>query len=473
MLDEKNMMIIIGASTETTVNIFVGYANCTNVSDKLIAQCLNINDEVINIQELKPYKNYTTVFHILNLKPMITYSFQIMINMKGETISKTINISTTPKSLNKITIGLCSCHYPNPLQVSDKIFKAIINVLDSYKLPCTPVIFQVGDQVYADQLNRLVPISRVDQHSEFIKLYENKYTGKHFSNFSSKFSSLMTLDDHEIEDNWSSDRVIDKRDLFLSAMTNYKLYQASHSSLLNKDNLNINESPLFYSANIGIFPFFILDTRTERHNNIKKLISDTQLECLLKWLGECDPNLPKFIVSSVIFAPFTSNAGSSIDKDGIYDGCDNWNGYLTKNVLLKFIIDNNIQKVVFLSGDIHNSLAGTIFLERQTKVIKIYQIISSPLFWPFPFANGSIDNYILDTKDLIKSKISCMREHKKNIKIKVKDSNSHKWKYRYEFYADTHTQHNNFAILDIDANRVHVKWFGNTGNIIKTHDIVF
>ena len=301
-------------------------------------------------------------------------------------------------------------------------------------------------------------------------MYEDKYTGKHFSNFASKYSSIMTLDDHEIEDNWSLDRIQDKRDLFLTAIRNYKIYQSSHSPLYNGEN-----SRLFYNINIGIYPFFILDSRTERRNSYGELVSEFQFNSLCKWLKDIPQDVPKFIVSSVIFAPFNINVldDKAFRKTGI-SSCDNWNGYSTKNKLLKYIVDNDIQKVIFLSGDIHNSLAAEISLERKGKIIKMYQIISSPLYWPFPFANGNIDDYILDTKDLVLFKNSCLPfGSSKNINIKIKDSNNKTWQYNYVCDKSTHSQLNNFAVLEIEKDIVRVKWFNGKEEEIAKYDIIF
>lgn len=470
----SNFMIVIGYLSSNSVNIFVGYKT-SKIEDTLLTSCYNINNDVEIIQQIKPYNNYTTVFHCDNLLPQTTYTFSLKLYCEnlGTISTKTICITTQSIESNKIIVGLCSCHYPNPLQVSDKIFKAFDHVLEKYQTKSTPVIFQVGDQVYADQLNRLVPIKRVDQHTEFIKLYEDKYTGKHFSNFTSKYSSVMTLDDHEIEDNWSLDRIQDRRDLFLTAIRNYKIYQISHSPLYCGK--NIENSRLFYNINIGGFPFFILDSRTERNNQASNLISEYQFNSLCTWLKSLPNDVPKFIVSSVIFAPFNVNVldDKLFKKTGI-SFCDNWNGYSTKNKLLQYIADNDIQKIIFLSGDIHNSLAVSINLERKNKVIKMYQIISSPLYWPFPFANGNIGDYILNTKDLVYYKDSCSLFNKSNsIKLKIKDSKNKTWQYTYVCDSSTHSQLNNFAILEIMKEKVEVKWYNNNEEEIAKFDIIF
>lgn len=446
-MSKKKATILLGHITHTSINIWVSYFN--DISYELF--CENINNNEIQFKILKKHNNYTTVFNINNLNNNTKYTFNI--GIKKESVLNTTNIITIktlplPSYSKKCCIGLASCQYPFPYK-SDKIFRAFTNVLDEKNLNITPIIFHVGDQVYADQLNRKIPLRRADTHEEFKALYENKFKGEYFSKFCSKYPSLMTLDDHEIEDNWSMDRLNEKRDLFVCSMNAYKIYQMSHGP-----NLKEISAPLYYTTNIGIYNFFILDTRTDRYNANSDLLGNpankqSQFSKLCEWLLKQDPNVPKFIISSVIFAP--------ISQVKIKNN-DNWNGYKTRDELLKFIIDNNIQKIVFLSGDIHNSLAVTISLKYKNKEIKLYQIISSPLYWPFPFADGDIANYILNAKDL---------------KMKIKDSNKKKWQYSYECHLSSYTQLNNFAIIDFNSNQLDVNWYGVDERVLAYHTIIF
>lgn len=466
-----DIQILIGHLTDTTVNLWIKYSNGGSIFCKYGGN--------IFYQNLKQYNNNTTVFHIKELEPDTKYTFEI----GQDSNIKIVVVKTLPANTysKKCYIGLASCQYPSPHK-SDKIFKAFINVLDNKQMEITPVVFHVGDQVYADQLNRKIPFRRADTNAEFTKLYEDKFNGKYFSEFCSKYSSLMTLDDHEIEDNWCMDRLkgnsilsSNPRDLFTVAMRSYKIYQASHSPNYVGCNQKLDNSRFWYTANIGVYNFFVLDTRTERYNENGNLLGDpniktSQFNMLCEWLKAQDINTPKFIVSSVIFAPInTSDLKDKVfQKTGISEKSDNWNGYSTRNQLLKFIADNNINKVVFLSGDIHNSLAISMKLTYKEKEIKLYQIISSPLFWPFPFADGDLSNYVLNSDDLVIKKKSLFSNSKK-IDIVI----DNKWKYSYECHLDSYTQLNNFAILEFNSDMLHVNWYGIDESILASHTIIF
>ena len=446
---------IIGNVTSNSVNIWIGDSE----HKKRYAYC-KFNDS-ISVQGLKVYNNNSTVFNFTKLLPDIEYEFIFAIDKKNvifkDLKKTTIYVKTLKEEYTSCTIALASCHYPMPNKKSDKIFKIMKERLDLEDM--APIIFFVGDQIYADQLNKLIPIRRADTVSEFRNLYETKYQGEYFSKLCKEYSSLMTLDDHEIEDNWSMDNTDQRsKELFAMAIDSYKIYQHSLSSN--------NIDRLWYTYNIGKFNFFILDTRTERYNSQGNMLGDinnknSQINNLFKWLKELPKDVPKFIVSSVIFAPISIS---------LLEGkkCDNWNGYKTRDDVLKFIADNDIQKLVFLSGDVHHSLAVTMNLTCGNKEIKFYQIVSSPLFWPFPFANDSLNMYVENSNDVIKVRKFLFFKKKERLNINIRDSLNNKWKYNYISHPETYSQDNNFAIIKIDCSKMITSWYTN-----KTKDELY
>ena len=489
---------LIGHVTDSYVNIWQS-SELTNNSNKLYGFAL-VNNKLFKIQ-LKAYDYFIGVLHVDDLKANVIYDIKIgsielskeeLNNTSDEELKNKINMSQEIETLkvktmpdvsfsDKTTIVLISCHYPEPLGKSDKMFKLMMDILDNKETNNTPLICHVGDQIYADQLNRHIPLRRADTADEFKTLYENKYNGKYFSQFIKKYPSIMTLDDHEIEDNWSMDRIsknnligINPRDLFSMAINAYKLYQASHSPLYE----NLENSRLWYTFNIGIYPFFVLDTRTERfakdgHLLGKPNMPNRQIDRLCSWLKNLSREVPKFIISSVIFVPVTHDDATSPKSS------DNWSGFpTTREHLLKFIVDNDIQKVIFLSGDVHNSLGVTITLEPTSKTInpiKMYQIISSPVYWPFPFADGDLSNYILDSSSISKISrlgiFSIFMKKESSATFKFNDSTGKAWKMNYVSHLDSYTQQNNFAVIDFDKNELDVKWYGYAGenNLLASH----
>jgi alkaline phosphatase D len=72
----------------------------------------------------------------------------------------------------------------------------------------------------------------------------------------------------------------------------------------------------------------------------------------------------------------------------------------TRQAILEHIVTNGIQNVVFLTGDIHCAniarleFTGTLGAET----LHAYDITSSALYWPFPFADGDPNNYVHDSR---------------------------------------------------------------------------
>jgi alkaline phosphatase D len=75
----------------------------------------------------------------------------------------------------------------------------------------------------------------------------------------------MILDDHEIEDNWTQDRISDagKHKLFNWAIGAYQSYQWSHGP-------RTWGRLLYYTFECAGYPVFVVDTRTQRASRMTK-----------------------------------------------------------------------------------------------------------------------------------------------------------------------------------------------------------
>ena len=89
----------------------------------------------------------------------------------------------------------------------------------------------VGDQIYADKMNRAIPLGRADSPSEFHERYVTAFGSPNMRHLLRTVPTYMILDDHEIEDNWVQGRIKDhdKRNLFQTAISAYLSYQWIHS----------------------------------------------------------------------------------------------------------------------------------------------------------------------------------------------------------------------------------------------------
>ncbi len=237
----------------------------------------------------------------------------------------------------------------------------------------TDALIMVGDQVYADDMNFIAPDQRVD---EFLKRYREVFSRPHLGELMSSVPTYMTLDDHEIEDNWPSKA--DQRDLltkYPAAIHSYSIYQMSHSPLpfLDDDGKHLAGVPnhFWYAFRDGCCDFFVTDTRTERIPG-EEIISQIQMNALKNWLDDGSGRV-KVIVTSV---PLFPDSRSGAD--------DKWGGFIAqRDELLNFIHDRKVRRVLTLSGDVHASMS--VDLESASDPdFRIVSVISSPFYWPYP-----------------------------------------------------------------------------------------
>jgi alkaline phosphatase D len=380
----------------------------------------------------------------------------------------------------KVSFLLGSCRYPGILwkaKDSDKIFHAVLAEAKKTVKGLTPkMVLMVGDQIYADMMNRNIPLGLADTYEEFQDRYLTAFGSRNMRKLLQRIPTYMVLDDHEIEDNWSQDRLFKNshaRKVFNLAIGAYMSYQWSHSP-------RSHGKRLFYNFQSEGFPFFVLDTRTQRYiDDIEDNLDDnhllgrpsahteesSQLQILLNWLKKQPRNVPKFIVSSSVFAPNPMFAREERMKDlslekqaQLKQKTDSWPAFpSTKRELLKFIVDNKIQNVVFVSGDVHCSSVAELFFSQKNKAlpIKAFSITSSAFYWPFPFADGDPSDFVHNSK----------KEGQKDT-FNIDDK-----RLTMDYVAKNFTQEDNFCRVDVDkaTHSLIVNAYDSSGDLIKNN----
>lgn len=336
------------------------------------------------------------------------------------------------KQADSLSFLLGSCRYPGLLwkiKEADRIFEPMQKHFfegddkPGARTPDARFSVMVGDQIYADTLNRFIPIGLADTYEEFQERYQTAFGSRNMSALLKTAPTYMILDDHEIEDNWSQDRLSDnaKHRIFNLAIGAYMSYQWSHGP-------RANGRLLYYDFVCAGYPFFVLDTRTQRFKDQIGLAdnhllgrppidkaSRGQLGTLLDWLSaqqKSGKNVPKFVASSSVFAPNgmgernhepnTTTPATDVLTANVArrDDSDSWPAYPnTRKAILEHIVKEGIQNVVFLTGDIHcgNIARMSITAGGKDTGIVAYDITSSAFYWPFPFADGDPNNYVHDS----------------------------------------------------------------------------
>lgn len=340
----------------------------------------------------------------------------------------------------RVSFLLGSCRYPGLLwkvRHSDRIFGPMAALADSPALAedtalaeggsdAAPgvlddmdrpqFVLMVGDQIYADLFNRRIPFGRADTYREFRDRYLTAFGSPNIRRLMQRLPTYMILDDHEIEDNWSQDRLrrSARYPLFTIAIDAYLSYQWSHGP-------RTWGRRLYYRFDCGGYPFFVLDTRTQRfvegrpgdlsQNHLlgRPTLPGAppgQLLRLLTWLEEQQRergNVPKFVVTSGVFAPSPMSARTPMAETDpqALERSDGWPGFPnTRGAVLRRIVDAAVQNVVFLSGDIHCCNVAELFFSGSpgAEELKAFSVTSSAFYWPFPFADGEPSDFVHDSR---------------------------------------------------------------------------
>ncbi len=261
----------------------------------------------------------------------------------------------------------------------DKTFRSMLNQIEAGD-GCDAILM-IGDQIYADDLNYFKMDDTLDQ---FNHRYRTAFSQPHIRRLMANVPTYMTLDDHEIEDNWPAKaEPKDWVTKYPAAMHSFMTYQMSGNPLFSVNAQNRLEGipeKLWYSLTDGCCDVFVTDTRTERNleSQPKELMSLEQLEALKDWLNNGSGNV-KLVVSAIPLFP-----------DHKTESPDKWGGFLEqRGKVLNHIRDHTIQRVVFLSGDIHCSMTAEL-VSSSTPSFKVISIISSAFFWPYRHPKASM-----------------------------------------------------------------------------------
>ncbi|WP_095052841.1 alkaline phosphatase D family protein [Pseudomonas sp. Irchel s3b2] len=321
--------------------------------------------------------------------------------------------------------------------LGDRIFASITSLAERAEPPISAMLM-TGDQIYVDDLNLVAPDR---EYKDILRKYRTAFSQPHVSTLMSGVPTYMILDDHEIEDNWPSNKSKSDAYLYKNAMAAYELYQASHSpahELLANGQVNRKLQQYWYQFSDGDIEWFITDSRTRRNLSAsdRRILDEEQEQALLKWLIN-SPARVKFVVTSVMFYP-----------DRKFHGDDAWKAYPEQRLrLLETIRTQGIKNVFFISGDVHGSLTSRL-THSGVPDFEVHTIVSSPLCNSklLPYAKAS--TFILDQ--------------------------ALAWTaagdYRHELTSEVISQ-DNFAHLIVDTEQVRVNYHDRDGKRLQSISI--
>jgi cholesterol oxidase len=321
--------------------------------------------------------------------------------------SKQFGIVTLPQdpASGRLQLALGSCQYPPGILDQHPGFCSYQHLgdhlADSAQTIRPDLLVLMGDQVYTDATAGVADPVDVNEH--FLMPYQFFYRSGKVRKVLRELPAVMAIDDHEIADNWQPLPYPDQ-DNETALATGLKHYLNFQRGLHQPPN---PDGSLYYAFEHNKFHFFVADTRTARQS---RTVADFQSQCILGdaqrmalegWLqaqGGADNTRPKFLVCPSMFAPRTRRTlqrflhpvrpGPTHDAASALHG-DNWDGYPASfEYLLQCIASYNVQNLVMLSGDAHLSCIATLLPHSKAAPSPLWSLHSSPLYAPYPFANG-------------------------------------------------------------------------------------
>lgn len=311
---------------------------------------------------------------------------------------------STPCRDMRFLVG--SCRYPGtPFEsaASDAIFKGMLPHIEGSAdaLPGVHMLFLIGDQIYADATANILD-SRAGRE-RYGQKYRDAFTSENARSVLARLPTHFAIDDHEIADAWSGENP--ESPLFQQAMRSAKVFLSSGRKHrpVDREQKRLSDH-LWYSLSQRqehCCPTFVMDTRSEREPRVHakgpgaQFATLDQFSALADWLTAMNrepwANMPKFIMCGVGIAPISRDFAGFGTTWRSHDG---WPGYpLALARILSKILHDQIQHVVFVSGDLHLSSASKLTLRHKDIEVTAWQVVASGLYAPMPFAGAQPTSY--------------------------------------------------------------------------------
>ena len=394
---------IIGGLSHERVNLW-GRADGTSTLYAWLARKKDFSDAKLAGQsKLAAASGFAGMVEIKKLKPETTYYFAISLSKRKPSSFSSFKTFPAPGKTKNFRFAFGSCFRPDhDPAIAGQTFEKLGTEKD------ISFMLMLGDQIYADEYkyNGLGCVASTLDEYRFV--YHNTWKNARLQKLLAKTPVFMTLDDHEVDDDWRWQdgkreianfsgytklmRLLKRRPNLervlpvtraRNALQAYWEHQGMHAPQMllpleiNKENQfrYHEEDPgsLAYTFYYGAAAFFVMDTRTMRiqNKNTRVVLGTQQWHALEEWLLDTKDDYPvKFIASSSAFL-----------YDMWFDPTkDRWNGYPNeRNRLLHFLAEHGIENVFLITGDSHEAHATSAELYGPNgKAIPIWEYCSTP-----------------------------------------------------------------------------------------------
>jgi alkaline phosphatase D len=395
---------IIGGLSHERVNLW-GRAGETGTLYAWLARKKDLSDAIpVGQSNLLAASGFAGMVEIKKLKPETTYYYAISLSKVKPSSFSSFKTFPAPGKTKNFRFAFGSCFRPDhDPAIAGESFEKLGTEKD------IAFMLMLGDQIYADEYkyNGLGRVASTLDEYRFV--YQKTWSNAHLQNLLAKTPVFMTLDDHEVDDDWHwqdekrqianfsgytklmrflkgrprAERVLPPVSRVRNALQAYWEHQGMHAPQMllplevNKENqFRFHEEDpgsLAYTFYYGAAAFFVMDTRTMRirNKNARAILGTQQWHALEEWLLDTRDEYPvKFIVSS---SAFLYDMWFDLPKD-------RWNGYPNeRNRLLHFLAKHGIENVFLITGDSHEAHATSAELYGPNgKAIPIWEYCSTP-----------------------------------------------------------------------------------------------
>jgi alkaline phosphatase D len=245
------------------------------------------------------------------------------------------------------------------------------------------LVIHLGDYIYEGRHNSsgVRPIDQDLPEIYTIEDYRNRYAlyrlDSDLQAAHANFPWLVTMDDHEVDNNWAGDVPQDppkqsKEDFMKRRAIAFQAYY-EHMPLRRSSYPNGTDMQLYRRFAFGnLVEFNVLDTRQYRDDQAdgdgwgpptpesldpaRTMLGEEQERWLLNGLTASDAKW-NVLAQQVFFARRDYGFGPDEERYGM----DSWDGYpAARQRILDHISQNNISNTVVLTGDVHSSWANEV-----------------------------------------------------------------------------------------------------------------
>ncbi len=431
--------------------------------------------EIVNHGQVKPYleSDYTIKIDVNGLMAGTSYYYRFIYDGDTSMVGKMRTASK--ENLSKLTFGVVSCN-----NFEDGFF-------DSFKFLAErdlDAIIHLGDYIYENSHRTIsakrlssrkhVPAKEVFTLEEYRQRYAQYRKDPHLMYAHQMHTFITIWDDHESSNN-----------SYTGGADNHKDEHGSWEDRLNAAKkayfewMPIRENDhqqIYRKISYGNFAeLFLLDTRLEGRD---KQIYDVKNDSVYlpertilgneqkSWLLEQWKNSKarwKLVGNQVIFSPLYVGHLDEEVENGLMDI---WDGYPAERLeISRFILDEKISNVIFLTGDFHCSMAFEVPLddwnfpltqEKEIKNVAVEFVVPS-------ITSGNFDEIIKETgrikpRFLSNLAVQVLENKMEKESIKNKDL-PEKRQYINPHLKYVNLRHHGFMVLEVSEDKISANYY--------------